>query len=61
MNEKDYQAHVAKSLASIAESLKEIAEETRTTAAIFKKWDEKGLPPCFMDMTEAWKQRWSLS
>lgn len=57
----DYQAQMAENLASIAESLKVIAVSSMVTAAALKKIDEKGLPPSFLEMTEAWKQRWSAA
>ena len=57
----DCQAQMAQSVASIAESLKVIAESSKATAAVFKKIDERGLPPSFLDMTEAWRLRWSVA
>ena len=55
----DHQAQMAANLASIAESLKVIAESSKETAAVFEKIDENGLPPSFLEMTEAWRARWS--
>jgi hypothetical protein len=55
-----YLAQLAKSAESIAASLREIADSSKTTAAILNKIDQKGLPPSFIEMTEAWKKRWLL-
>ena len=61
MNDPYLQAKMAQDLASIAESLKEIAANSKVAAEVFKKWNDNGLPPGFVEMTEAWKQRWSVA
>lgn len=57
----DRHVQMAKNLESIAKSMKEIAESSKATSEVFKKWDANGLPPDFVEMTEVWKQRWSVA
>ncbi|MFJ3486572.1 hypothetical protein ACIPL1_24685 [Pseudomonas sp. NPDC090202] len=52
---------MVQALESIAKSLMEIAESTKETAAHLRKWDSQGLPPGFVEMNEAWQQRWSAA
>lgn len=56
---KEQQVRMANLLASIADSLKVIAESSTASAEVFRKWNCNGLPPGFVEMNEAWQQRWS--